>query len=265
MSCKGFICPKATIGNITFAECVEKCNNRCISKRSAAVFEAQSSRKPDGKTATQLIQPTRLQWFIMTRDWYEPPGSFVARTIGSLGHSKTDIELEDALTEERLLCKIGDVELSGMADSLEDDVLWDLKICGVFKIKRGLLDIRELHDWTLQLNFYRYLYEKVLQLPVKKMCIEAWAKEPDGLLRKDNIQRCTVFTIPKLSDWLIEKYFTIKYRLLQLCLETGTAPKCEPRERWRCKMCPFNELCRTLPTEGRKEWLGGKEKSGVIV
>lgn len=252
MPCIGFKCPDSDIGNITFKDCLKTCPGRCISRRTAQLFEKFSKdRGLDEYSITQLMMPTRQLYLMLTCPYYERPESFIARSIGILGHEMTDIDIDNGLSEKRLKLKIGDITVSGKFDSFEnEEELWDLKITGSYKIMLGLKNITTLHQWILQQNFYRLLVERNLSAKVKHMYIEAWAKEPPGHLKKYGCPQRVTFDLPKLSDWAVEKYVLLKHDLIKEALSKGWCSKCKARETWngrRCSgYCPVKKDCKEM-------------------
>ena len=159
MPCIGFTCKRGP--EVLFDECIEKCEDRCISRRTATIFKSMNTRNLKTFSVTQLIAPTRIQALMILNKYFEEPEAMVARSIGQLGHTMTDVEIEDALSEERLSLNVDgeDLEVSGKFDSYEDGELWDLKVVGAYKIARAKGDIRQLHDYIIQQNFYRMMIE----------------------------------------------------------------------------------------------------------
>ena len=246
MPCIGFECRRSPV--TSFDECIGKCTNRCISRRTASVFrEFSKPRNLENFSITELVGPTRQQCLMKMFNFYEKPDSFVARSVGLMGHSMTDIDVDGALSEERMDLPGEDITVTGKFDSMEKgDELWDLKITGGYKIKKGLEDVLYLHDWIIQQNFYRMMVKHNLDIDIKHMYIEAWAKEPQGMCKRMGINQITIFELPFISDWLINKYLAIKHKALIDALD-GHIPECRPRELWggrRCNYCSVSTECK---------------------
>ncbi len=252
MSCLGYRC---LMGNITFDDCIKNCKIRCISRRTATTFA--QSRPLDGKSITQLIMPTRMLWLMMKHDWYEEPKSFVAKNIGRLGHQKASVDVDNALSEERLW----DEDMSGQLDSFENErELWDLKLVGSYKIKLyqqfldGKLAINPCREWSIQLNYYKHLLKIALNMDVEELFNEVWITEPEGIAKRSGVEKLP----PPIrhyiySKWLIDRWIKIKKEAIERALRDDFAPRCRYNETWqgkRCKSyCPVLEWCQALPNE----------------
>jgi len=251
LGCVGFLCPRAGGKPIDFDTCLKTCDERCMSRRTTLIFqEYNKDRGLKHFSITQLISPTRVQWLMATHSYCEPSEDMIARTIGSLGHAASEINDKDIVSEKRLEMEIEkDVFVSGAFDSYEKDEIWDLKICGFYKIKMGIADVKNLHDWTIQLNFYRMLAEKEYKKKVNHMFIEAWAREPRSVCERGKTPQQHVFKIPRLSDWLVLRYVQIKYRRLSKALDNNWCEKGKPREMWggrRCNYCAVRKVCEAI-------------------
>lgn len=246
MACVGFRCKQ--FGKIRFDSCIEKCTDRCMSRRSANIFKEVSQKPLDGKTITQLLMPTRLMLLMMSNEYFEKPQSFIDRCIGVLGHAHQAQPLPDSLHEERL--PYSDSDITGAFDSYEKEDVYDLKIVGAYVIKITLQTQRIKLPWVIQLNFYRILLQQA-GFTVNNMYIEPWVKDSPGMAKRMGITKETrLWKVPHISDHWIKKYVDIKKDRLKVAQEKEWAPRCTYKERWggvRCRSyCPISDLCKRM-------------------
>ena len=94
---------------------------------------------------------------------------------------------------------------------------------------------RDVREWALQLNAYRYLLERE-GLPVKRLVVQLLVRDAGlEVAQRRNIDRAAYLAeINKISDIWIERYFRIKARRLYEALWTGKIPAtCRSNERWQ--------------------------------
>jgi hypothetical protein len=102
---------------------------------------------------------------------------------------------------------------------------------------------RDVREWALQLNAYRYLLEKE-GFPVGRMVVELLVRDAGlEVAGRRGIDRAGyVIEIHRISDIWIERYFKLKARRLFEALWTKQIPgTCRSNERWqndrKCRDC----------------------------
>ena len=213
---------------------------------------------------TQLINPTRLAWLEIVKDYAVNPDDMAFMMYGTLHHRRLETinrKLE-GLTEQKLSS-----DISGTLDRLEPDELnsgsyklIDYKLVGAYSVARalGINNKQEVDpdmlNWELQLNKYRLLLEAdpILSplFPISRLLIQATIRD-SGLKQMNTLglpRRMPIIPVSKLDDDFVMEYFLTKDYLLHKALETGTMPEmCDFKGRWggrRCKSyCFVSAFC----------------------
>jgi len=170
----------------------------------------------------------------------------------------------DALAEERLEVKVGDVVLSGQADLYQDGEITDWKTTSAFAFMKGTKI-----SWIAQLNVYAHLY-RATGFPVTSLKIHAilrdWMKnrawrEPDY----PQIPFMTV-DVPVWSEEKVKDY--IDDRMIAH-FKAGIG-QCTEEERWTRKTTfavkkkGQKRAKRVLDTHKEAvEWMG--EETGMVI
>ncbi|MFH1563488.1 MAG: hypothetical protein ABIF11_08785 [Nitrospirota bacterium] len=198
-----------------------------------AILEYNKYRKPpqDNTIAvTQLDNPPYMR-FLLKKHWEEiviPASSKTYMLTGLIMHTIFEkVSLEDALQEEKLLVKIGDVELRGRADIYKDEEISDLKFTTVYQYIFG-----DITDTGKQLNTYAYMFRKQGK-KVKSLKVLAifrdW-RESEFIRDQDRYPARNILEIP-IKLWTPEeqeKYITERINLHMV----SEPPACSDEDRW---------------------------------
>lgn len=259
MPLRFFICPDGQ--QIEVSKCLEKCprpEGRCLSLPT--LHSISSSRPWVGKpSTTQLLNPTRLEFLKITKDYATDPQSMAYSLLGTRHHQKLEAVARkiEGLEVEKYL----DGDPSGTLDLLEPDDLkegyWELidyKTWGSFSVAK-VLGIGsknsgyERHQAELQLNNYRI---KVSQMgfPISHLSVQCTVRDGGTRTAYSNQIGFKMKKLPLaiLDDDYVRDYFAKKREALLTALDTMTLPPfCPYDERWankRCKKaCPVVEYC----------------------
>ena len=267
-----FICPNGQ--RIRITECLRSCpnNQRCMFLPTLRAVADSLDRNIAEPTVTELIAGTRETYLRKTSAYAVEPASILYALQGQAIHSINEQQTQGAiLSEERLKDEItsGQFDLYGKILDTDDGVLGDLKITSSYKLMRALgiykvkVDtgevyksglrkgqsklktelrydgVRDLLDWSLQLNYYRLLLE-CAGFKVNRMYIQAICRDASLRIAQERGIDKTVYIIPinKISDKWLTRYFQHKAKLLRSAIENKTLPSvCSFRERWGNRKC----------------------------
>ena len=125
-----------------------------------AVLNDKYSRGHAHYSVTDLIRPPRIT-ILSRRHWEEIEEDVSERIWALLGRAVHAIleaaEPDNALTEERLFAEVAGRTISGASDLFHDGVVSDYKVTSIWTRIFG----SKLKDWTLQLNFYAFLFRQI--------------------------------------------------------------------------------------------------------
>ena len=125
-----------------------------------AVLNDKYSRGNAHYSVTDLIRPPRIT-ILSRRHWEEIEEDVSERIWALLGRAVHAIleaaEPDNALTEERLFAEVAGRTISGASDLFHDGVVSDYKVTSIWTRIFG----SRLEDWTLQLNFYAFLFRQI--------------------------------------------------------------------------------------------------------
>ena len=204
MSAKYFVCPNGE--RVEMNRCLNQCTQgtRCLLYPTLAAIAASTRRKLKVPSVTELIVGTREAYLKKTTDYAIDPQARLFALHGTGVHLVHSEKSEGFLSEERFYGETfcGQIDLYG--DVLGDGVptLADLKTVGSYKALRALGmesvevstgevykngkpkmrkewipgDRRDVREWALQLNAYRYLLEQE-GLPVKRMVVQLLVRD----------------------------------------------------------------------------------------
>ena len=261
-----FICPNGD--QVEIRKCLGYCpsGTRCLLHPTLSAIAESTRRKLRQPSVTELIVGTREAYLKKTTDYAIDPQARLFALHGSAVHAAHAGQAEAFLSEARFyndtFC--GQIDLYG--DVLGDGIptLADLKTVGSYKAMKALgleaIDVetggvyktgekkglpktrkeyipggrRDVREWALQLNAYRYLLERegyfvgrlVVQFLVRDAGLEAASRR--GVDRAGSL-----IEINRISDRWIERYLKVKVRRLYEALWTGKMPgTCRSNERW---------------------------------
>lgn len=257
MSLKYFRCPDGD--KVEVKECLEKCpqeSGRCLGLPT--LTEVANTRPWEGiPSTTQLLNPTRIEYLKITKDYCIDPFDRAFALLGTRHHQMLDVVAKklEMISEKKLIGKI-----SGILDLLEPDELCpesfkliDYKTWGAYSIKKLLNNSGNLGDegWNAkyQLNRYRLEVEK-LGFPVSCMFVQCTVRDGGTqVARQQGIEKKMYFIkIARIDDGIITKYFNAKSNALLTALANKILPPiCSYDERWgnkRClKFCEVSSFC----------------------
>lgn len=252
-----FRCPDGITRPIK--ECLNKCprpEGRCLAL-SHLTFIGGSQREWNGKSSvTQLLEPTRLAFLQITKNYAVNPDDMAFMMYGTLHHKRLEIinKKLEGLAEKYV---VGDI--SGTLDRLEPDELKegyykliDYKLVGAYsiakalglKMKNGDTAEPDMTEWELQTNKYRILIENDPELsklfPISRLVIQATVRD-SGLRQISSLGlpcRMPMIPVNRLDDDFVNEYFISKDFALHKALETNTMPEmCGYQERWGGRRC----------------------------
>ena len=272
MPANKFICPNGE--QVPIIQCLHKCPNgqRCMFLPTLRAVAKSLERNIKEPTVTELIAGTRETFLKKTTNYSVDPMSILYALQGQAVHAINESFTEGAiLSEVRLKDAItsGQFDLFGKILDDNDGVLGDLKCTSSYKImkalgiysinvptgevyksglKKGQLKyrkelrydgIRDVFDWTLQLNYYRLLLEDA-GFTVRKMIIQAICRDSNLRIANERGIDKNIYLIPinRISDHWLKIYFNKKAELLNRSLATNQMPPvCSIRERWNDRKC----------------------------
>ena len=258
MPLKYFTCQR---GKVLISECLNNCPDRCMSLPK--LYSISDQRIWNGKASTtMLMNPTRMEYLKITRDYSVNPKQRAYAIFGTYQHHRLDIvakKLKELESEKKLENETN----SGILDLLEPDEknigkwkLVDYKFWGAYAVKK-MYDktTYEYNHNSLQLNDYRIKVEP-LGFPISRMLWEITIRDGNTKTMNEYELDDPMPTIEceRMDDDSVIDYFYQKNELLLNALKTNTLPPlCDFEERWngrRCKgsLCEIHEFC----PEGRK-------------
>ena len=272
MSATKFICPDGQ--RIDISDCLRSCPNsqRCMFLPTLRAVANSLDRNISEPTVTELIAGTRETFLKKTTDYAVDPASVLYALHGQAVHSINEQHTQRAiLSEERLKDEItsGQFDLYGKILDADEGVLGDLKVTSSFKLmkalgiykakvntgefyksglKKGLPKfrselrfdgVRDLLDWSIQLNAYRMLLERA-GFKISRMYIQAICRDASLRIAAERgiTKPVYIIHINKISDHWLELYFRHKAKILQDAISTDILPSiCSFRERWGNRKC----------------------------
>ncbi|MBO4779104.1 MAG: hypothetical protein J5497_00545 [Selenomonadaceae bacterium] len=267
-----FICPSGE--RIRITECLCSCPNkqRCMFLPTLRAVAKSLDRNISEPTVTELIAGVRETYLKKTSAYAVEPSSVLYALQGQAIHSINELNTQgEILSEERLKDDItsGQFDLYGKILDGDGGVLGDLKITSSFRLMRALgiykvrIDtgevyksglkkgqpkfrtelrydgVRDLLDWSVQLNYYRLLLERA-GFKISRMYIQAICRDASLRIAQERGIDKPVYIIPinKISDHWLTRYFQHKAKLLNEAIATKTLPPiCSVRERWSNRKC----------------------------
>ena len=267
-----FICPNGQ--RIRIADCLRSCPNqqRCMFLPTLRAVANSLDRKITEPTVTELISGVRETYLKKTSAYAVAPASILYALHGQAIHSINEQQTYGSiLSEERLKDEItsGQFDLFGKILDADEGVLGDLKVTSSFKLMKALgiyktkIDtgeiyksglkkgqpkfktelrydgVRDLLDWSIQINYYRLLLERA-GFKISRMYIQAICRDASLRIAAERGIDKPVYIIPikKISDHWLNRYFQHKAKILREAIATKTLPPiCSFRERWGNRKC----------------------------
>ena len=267
-----FICPNGQ--RIRITDCLSSCPNkqRCMFLPTLRSIANSLDRNISEPTVTELISGVRETYLKKTSAYAVEPSTVLYALQGQALHSINEQQTYGAiLSEERLKDDItsGQFDLYGKILDADEGVLGDLKITSSFKLMKALgiykvkVDtgevyksglkkgqpkfrtelrydgVRDLLDWSIQLNYYRLLLERA-GFKISRMYIQAICRDASLRIAAERGIDKPVYIIPinKISDHWLQLYFHHKAKALRDAINSNTLPPvCSFRERWGNRKC----------------------------
>lgn len=265
-----FICPNGQ--RIRIVECLRSCPKRCMFLPTLRAIAKSLDRNITEPTVTELISGTRETYLKKTSAYAVEPSKVLYALQGQALHSINELNTQgEILSEERLKDDItsGQFDLYGKILDADEEVLGDLKVTssfrlmkalGIYKVKvdtgeiykSGLKKgqpkfrtelrydgVRDLLDWSIQLNYYRLLLERA-GFKISRMYIQAICRDASLRIAQERGIDKPVYIIPinRISDCWLTRYFQHKAKLLNEAIATKSLPPiCSFRERWGNRKC----------------------------
>jgi len=267
-----FICPNGQ--RIRIVDCLRSCpnNQRCMFLPTLRAIAKSLDRNITEPTVTELIAGVRETYLKKTSAYAVEPSTVLYAVQGQALHSINELNTKgEILSEERLKDDItsGQFDLYGKILDTDEEVLGDLKVTSSFRLMRALgiykvkIDtgeiyksglkkgqpkfrtelrydgVRDLLDWSIQINYYRMLLERA-GFKISRMYIQAICRDASLRIATERGIDKPVYIIPinKISDRWLTRYFQHKAKLLSKAIESKTLPPiCSFRERWGNRKC----------------------------
>lgn len=258
-----FKCPSEQTELITpITDCLEMCprsEGRCLSLPT--LTEIGRTREWTGKpSTTQLLNPTRLEWLKIKRDYIIAPSDTAFALLGSRHHWMLEAVAKtiEGLIAEKKLGEEDAATNTGILDLLEPDELnrgfWkltDYKTWGAYSVAKimGIKDNGEfdLHQLKLQLNDYRIKAES-LRFPISRLFVQCTVRDGGTYSAKNmgvDFKICLV-QIDKMPDDEVIEYFQDKAQTLLEAIESDAMPPlCDYEGRWGNRRC--KGFCQVMP------------------
>ena len=206
------------------------------------LHELSYGREWKGKpSTTQLLNPTRMEYLKITKDYAITPQERAFALLGTQHHHRLDIiakKIEELESEKKLSDDIN----TGILDLLEPDngkwILTDYKTWGSFAVKKILdtTSYERLHN-SLQLNDYRLKVES-LGFVISKMRWQITVRDGGTFTAKNNgiEDKMPMIEADWLDDDFVTTYFYDKSKALLTALD-----KNETHD-----LCPFEERYKAI-------------------
>lgn len=275
---KGFICPNNE--QTLFNECLKKCkmSQRCLSLPTLKKMSLNQREWTGKATVTQLIKGTREAYLEIKHDYYINPMRLAYSLLGSGLHAS----LEDSnLNMEK---RISNKSWSGQYDyyNPDDQSLTDYKLWGSYKVAKALGIIKkkipspngerykksgtgykagdikmvniyeqdpnqaDIENETIQLNAYRQLIEKELNIKIKNLYLEIYVRD-SGLqiaASRGIDKEIYIIEVP-IKD--VNEFLKTRNEALLEAIGFDCCPKCNDKESWggrKCEdYCDVKEFC----------------------
>lgn len=272
MPAQSFICPDGQVFPIP--HCLLSCRrkSRCMFLPTLRAIARAANRKLTAPSVTELLAGTRETYLRKTTKYAVDPMQQVFALHGTAVHAfQQEYTGGEMLSEERLFDGItsGQFDLYGRILDHQTLVLGDYKVTSSYKLMKALglykVDVptgevyksglkkgqpkyrrewrsdgvRDIFEWTVQLNYYRMLLE-AQGFRVEKMEIQAMCRDYGLRIAAERhiTKPIYLIPIPRISDGWLDRYMKAKSACLQSALKSRSLPPiCRPRERWNGRKC----------------------------
>lgn len=244
-----FRCPSEDAELITpVKDCLEMCprsEGRCL--RLDKLHEISWDRKWEGKpSTTQLLNPTRMEYLKITKDYAIAPKSRAYAIYGSYQHKRLEI-INAKLNEYPSEMKVENETNHGTLDRLEPDELnpgkWlliDRKFWGAFAVKKLMgKDNYERWHYSMQLNDYRMKVDPEI-FPISRMLWDITIRDANTKTMRELelIDPMPIIEADWIDDEIVADYFGQKSKALLEAFENDKLPElCPFQERWQGRRC----------------------------
>ena len=170
----------------------------------------------------------------------------------------------DAIQEERLEAKFGDIVISGQSDLWHRNIIEDYKVTSTYAFLLG-----DKPDWERQLNVYGYLWARngfdVTGLKIRAI-LRDWVKSKS--LQDESYPKIPFVTV-NIPLWPIEK--TEAYIQERIRLHLAEPTECTPEEKWTRPTTyavmknGAKRASRVLDTQEESEkWMGDQKGFSIV-
>ena len=189
----------------------------------------QYKPKANRFSVSDLTTPPQIR-YLKTKHWdelEEDVSDKLWMLLGSAVHYILEKgSPENALSEEKMEIKIGDVTFVGKPDLLHNDEISDWKICSVYSFLLG-----DKPEWEAQLNLYKFLFAQK-GLNVSKLTIHAILRDWQ---KSKSLQDADYPKIPFMSVdipiWDSARVATFINKAIS-DLSAEVPRECTPEEQW---------------------------------
>jgi hypothetical protein len=265
-----YICPDNA--RIPCGDCIAKCRmrKRCLTRNTLyAIFKGE--RAWDGTPhVTQLLNGTMHSYLTITQDYAIKPKSRAFALLGSTHHKLLENDqLPGTYTELHFKCDV----FQGTVDLIEyeDDTwrLYDNKTWGSYKVAKSIGLVKQgggrggppatfhrdiskvdLTEAILQLNAYRYMFEKHFPgQKVGELAIQCTVRDGGVQVATSRGVDDVMYMIPVpfITNTQLLDYYLPKRNALIAALSNHKPEPCSTEENWhgrKCgEYCDVNESC----------------------
>lgn len=266
-----FKCPDGTVTKIT--DCLEHCPNssRCMFLPTLKAIAKSLNRNLEEPTITELLQGTRETYLKKVTNYSVDPFAQYFALHGTAVHNLHNENSDNMLAEIRLYDGVmsGQFDVFGKVLNNDTNTLGDykvttsykaMKVLGYYKVdiptgevyKTGVHKgepkfrkewrtdgIRDVLEWTIQLNYYRMLLE-TRGFKVGNMYIQMIVRDYSTRIAAERNITLPVYIVPirRISDHWLKLYLQTKAQRLKEALTTNNMPKpCTSKENWNGRKC----------------------------
>ena len=262
----GIQCPDGTC--VDTKSCMIHCRlgDRCVPSPVLDVMTRNKVTHPKLFSVTTLISPTRIAYLKRVNEFYITPRNAIKAFYGTAVHQ---LNAGEPWAGRRVELTLQDEQTIGTMDLIEDDILWDYKVWGSYRVAMALgmvpvkfmntrtnrLNTRwepigkpDIQDEIWQLNRYRMLAQSHnYKVKHMKLFIVVKDAELQTAYSRNITEPFYQVPVPLVEDDDVYAYFETKRNALERAISEGTVPAlCTDGERWgnrRCIYCDVASLC----------------------